>query len=191
MSLTAEYVIARYKELGDELISHLQESVTLNVGQKAIERNAIEQSAIYIDGSCQGTDGGWGVVFYCNGLTIERGGAANNTTNNRMELQAAIEACQLYREVKLLTDVKLPIFTDSQYVQKGITCWINSWLRNGWKGGTVKNQDLWEQLLKFNNPALDWKWVKGHSGVKGNERADLIANGFAMNKPVQLISEKP
>lgn len=148
--------------------------------------------SIYVDGACQSTRGGWGVVLYLNPeTTIERGGRAENTTNNRMELQAAIEACQLLRELGLQTHpTKIPLYTDSKYVQCGITEWIYSWKQHGWQSstGSVKNPDLWKQLDKLNLPIINWKWVKGHSGVMGNERADKIAEAFASGKAITLLS---
>jgi len=143
---------------------------------------------VYVDGANQYTGGGWAVVLYMDeDSTIERGGKVDDTTNNRMELQAAIEACKLLTELGLdQFSRKINLYTDSQYVQKGITEWIHGWKRSDWRNDTIKNQDLWIELDALNLPVIDWKWVKGHSGVEGNERADMIAEGFASNKPVPL-----
>jgi len=148
--------------------------------------------AIYVDGASQYSGGGWGVVVYIHGeVAIERGGYEEETTNNRMELQAAIEACKLITELGLHElGEKVPVYSDSQYVVKGITLWIQGWKRNGWRSssGDVKNPDLWQELDALNLPVIKWQWVKGHNGNRGNERADTIAQGFACGKPVPLVN---
>ena len=131
---------------------------------------------IYTDGACSGNPGpgGWGVILRYGDVEKELSGAEPNTTNNRMELMAAImglKALNRNCEVKLITD--------SEYVKKGITEWMASWKKNGWKTANrkpVKNQDLWIELEKeVQNHQVIWEWVKGHSGHPENERADLLA----------------
>jgi ribonuclease HI len=135
---------------------------------------------IYTDGACSGNPGvgGWGAVMTTassNGDVVkEISGGATLTTNNRMELQAAISALNTLKEPCVVD-----LYTDSQYVQKGITEWINGWVRNGWKNSKkepVKNADLWQELLEAVKPhSVTWRWVRGHAGDVGNERADTLA----------------
>ena len=141
---------------------------------------------IYTDGGCINNpgSGGWGVVVkFQDGSVQELGDHESQTTNNRMEMQAAIRALEFFRD----TDQREPIrlFTDSKYVIDGITKWIKGWKRKGWKkssGAPVLNKDLWETMDRLNHPAVQWTHVKGHSGEEGNERADAIANSFARKK---------
>jgi ribonuclease HI len=134
----------------------------------------------YTDGGCVGNPGpgGWGVhVEYPDGRVIELGGAELQTTNNRMELRAAIEAARAVSGWPAAT-----IIADSQYVLRGITAWVAGWRRKGWKtaaGQPVLNQDLWEELDAVATDGITWEWAKGHSGVPGNERCDEIASWFA------------
>lgn len=134
----------------------------------------------YTDGGCVGNPGpgGWGVhVEYPDGRVIELGGAELQTTNNRMELRAAIEAARAVSGWPSAT-----IVADSQYVLRGITSWVSGWKRKGWKTATgqpVLNQDLWEELDAVATDLLIWEWAKGHSGVPGNERCDEIASWFS------------
>ena len=139
-----------------------------------------EGPVAYTDGGCVGNPGpgGWGVhVEYPDGRVIELGGAELQTTNNRMELRAAIEAARAVADWPAAT-----IVADSQYVLKGVTAWVAGWKRNGWKtqaGQPVLNQDLWEELDGVATKKLTWEWAKGHSGVPGNERCDEIASWFS------------
>ncbi|MGH8209571.1 MAG: ribonuclease HI [Steroidobacteraceae bacterium] len=132
---------------------------------------------IYTDGACRGNPGpgGWGALLSSGEHEKELSGAETLTTNNRMELTAvirALEALQRPSEVRL--------FTDSEYVRRGITEWVRNWKARGWKTADrkpVKNQDLWERLDALAaGHRIDWRWVKGHSGVPGNERVDQLAN---------------
>jgi ribonuclease HI len=132
---------------------------------------------IYTDGACRGNPGpgGWAALLSCQGREREISGAEANTTNNRMELLAVINAL---RALKRRTRAR--IFTDSQYVRLGITQWLKVWKARGWRTASrhpVKNQDLWESLdLLVAGHELEWHWVRGHSGVPGNERCDQLAN---------------
>jgi ribonuclease HI len=134
---------------------------------------------IYTDGACKGNPGpgGWGVLLKAEGVERELFGGEDLTTNNRMELMAVIEAL---RALKRPCDVTL--FLDSEYVRKGITEWVKGWKARGWKTASkqpVKNVDLWQVLddLVTNSPHhIEWRWVKGHAGDPGNERADALAN---------------
>lgn len=132
---------------------------------------------LYTDGACKGNPGpgGWGVVLrYGDANKMLHGGEAN-TTNNRMELMAAIQGL---KALKRACDVEL--YTDSQYVRKGITEWMTGWKRNGWKTAAkkpVKNEDLWRELdCEVARHKVNWHWVKGHSGNPDNELADELAN---------------
>jgi ribonuclease HI len=131
---------------------------------------------IYTDGACSGNPGpgGWGVVMLCNGHSEEYCGGDMRTTNNRMELQAVIEAL-----ARCAKESSIILYTDSQYVHKGITEWLANWQRRGWKtanGKPVKNLDLWQMLVEAaNNQQITWQWVLGHNGLWGNERADALA----------------
>jgi ribonuclease HI len=131
---------------------------------------------IFTDGACKGNPGpgGWGAVIRSGSREKELSGGETPTTNNRMELMAAIRALQA---LKRPCDVVL--HTDSIYVRDGITKWVHGWRRNGWKTADrkpVKNADLWEELVEAAAPhRIDWRWVKGHDGHVENERADRLA----------------
>ncbi len=134
------------------------------------------QVVIYTDGACSGNPGpgGWGSVLMYNGHDRELSGGDAQTTNNRMEMMAVIMALE---SLKRACDVK--IYTDSVYVMKGITEWIEQWKKRGWKTAAkkpVKNVELWQRMeLAVERHDVSWEWVKGHSGVPGNERADELA----------------
>ncbi len=140
---------------------------------------------IYTDGACSGNPGpgGWGALMLCNGEEKELSGGEVETTNNRMEMLAAIRA---FEALKKPTNVRL--HTDSTYLKDGITKWINNWKRNGWRTAAkkpVKNADLWQRLEEVMAAhQVEWHWVKGHSGHPENERADELARqGMAPYKP--------
>jgi ribonuclease HI len=131
---------------------------------------------IFCDGACSGNPGpgGYGAILRYEGRVKELSGGAGNTTNNRMEMTAAIEALsQLKRPCRVI------ITTDSQYLVKGMTEWIEGWQRRGWhnsKKEPVVNKDLWEQLLALTKShSVQWKWVRGHAGHSENERCDQLA----------------
>ena len=131
---------------------------------------------LYTDGACSGNPGpgGWGVLLRAGEREKELSGAVSETTNNRMELMAAIEGL---RALKRPADVDL--YTDSVYVRDGITRWLARWRANGWRTSDrkpVKNQDLWESLAEAMQPhRVTWHWVRGHAGNEGNTRADALA----------------
>lgn len=132
---------------------------------------------IYTDGACRGNPGpgGWGVLLRYGKQEKILYGAETHTTNNRMELTAAIEALTALRE-----SCKVEFYTDSQYVQKGISEWLSTWKKRHWKTAgkkSVKNADLWQALdLQAQRHQISWHWVKGHSGHPENEMADRLAN---------------
>lgn len=131
---------------------------------------------IFTDGACSGNPGpgGWGALLRYGEHEKELCGGETETTNNRMELQAAIEALNA-----LNRPCKIALYTDSQYVKGGITGWIHGWKKNGWKTAAkkpVKNAELWQALDEaLKRHEVDWHWVKGHAGHEGNEKADELA----------------
>lgn len=132
---------------------------------------------MYTDGGCRGNPGpgGWGVVIYRDGEELHIKGSQTPTTNNRMELLAAIEGLSALADAS-----KVDLYTDSQYVCKGMSEWIKGWKAKNWRTANkqpVKNADLWQQLDELaRRHTVQWKWVKGHSGDPGNELADRLAN---------------
>ena len=141
------------------------------------ERKSVQ---VHTDGACLGNPGpgGWGALLRYGQHERELGGGDRATTNNRMELTAVIEAL-----TSLKRSCDVIVYTDSQYVRQGITEWMPSWVRRGWKtagGDPVKNRDLWERLhAAAGRHAIDWRWVKGHSGDPDNERVDALARMHA------------
>ena len=139
--------------------------------------DALPEVVIYTDGACRGNPGpgGWGALLRSGQHEKSLNGFESRTTNNRMELMAAIMAL---RELKQPCRVQL--WTDSEYLRRGITEWIHNWVKRGWKTAgkqPVKNAELWRELLEeTHRHRIDWRWVKGHSGHPGNERADALAN---------------
>lgn len=137
----------------------------------------MDRVVVHTDGACRGNPGpgGWGAILASNGHEKELYGAERDTTNNRMELMAAIRAIEA---LKRPCDVTLT--TDSEYLKKGITQWLEQWKRRGWKTADkkpVKNIDLWQRLEQaIDSHQLHWKWIRGHSGHPENERADQLAN---------------
>ncbi len=132
---------------------------------------------IYTDGACKGNPGpgGWGVLLRCNGQEKRLKGAERLTTNNRMELMAAIQALEA-----LSRSCEIDLYTDSQYVRQGMMEWISGWKKKGWRNSKkepVKNVDLWQRLDALSqNHQIKWHWVKGHSGHPENDLVDALAN---------------
>jgi ribonuclease HI len=143
---------------------------------------------VFADGASRGNPGpgGWGaIVAFPEGEVVELGGGHPHTTNNRMEMTAALMALRLVRD----RPEPVAVHTDSSYLIQGITQWIHGWRRKGWKtqqGGEVLNRDLWEELAELNGKRVTWTHVRGHAGVPGNERADAIASAHAGNEPLEL-----
>ncbi|MEP6970129.1 MAG: ribonuclease HI [Betaproteobacteria bacterium] len=139
----------------------------------------MNQIQIHTDGACKGNPGpgGWGALLQSGGTEKELFGGEKLTTNNRMELMAVIEAL-----AALQRPCNVVLYLDSEYVRKGITEWISLWKARGWRTAAkqeVKNADLWQRLdalVAGRGHQIDWRWVKGHSGDPGNERADMLAN---------------
>lgn len=137
----------------------------------------MQQVVIYTDGACRGNPGpgGWGALLEADGAQRELCGGEAHTTNNRMELTAAIEALNA-----LKTACSVALYTDSTYVRQGITSWMAGWKRNGWRTAAkkpVKNAELWQALdAACQRHEISWQWVKGHAGHPGNEAADALAN---------------
>lgn len=134
---------------------------------------------IYTDGACKGNPGpgGWGALLTADGITRELFGGELGTTNNRMEIMAVIEALSALKRPCHVT-----LYLDSEYVLKGITEWIHGWKARGWRTAAkapVKNIDLWQRLdavVSSGGHKIDWRWIRGHTGDPGNERADALAN---------------
>jgi ribonuclease HI len=132
---------------------------------------------IYTDGACRGNPGpgGWAALLIAGDNERELSGAETRTTNNRMELMAVIRALEALKR-----PVRGRVYTDSQYVRQGVLEWLTQWKKRGWKTADrkpVKNQDLWQALDDLaQRHELEWHWVKGHSGIIGNERVDALAN---------------
>ena len=137
----------------------------------------MKQIVIYTDGACKGNPGpgGWGALLEYNGTSKALKGGESLTTNNRMELMAAISALEALREA-----CTVQLYTDSVYVRSGLLEWLPGWKKRGWKTADkkpVKNQDLWQRLdAAAARHQVEWHWVKGHSGHPGNEAADRLAN---------------
>ena len=136
-----------------------------------------DEVVIYTDGACKGNPGpgGWGALLVYKGVEKELWGGDPSTTNNRMELMAAIAGL-----IALTRPCSVKLVTDSQYVMKGIQEWLPNWKKRGWKTAAkepVKNADLWQKLdEEVNRHQVSWQWVRGHTGHPGNERADQLAN---------------
>jgi len=149
----------------------------VTVPPAATEAGARPSVEIWTDGACRGNPGpgGWAATLSFGGTEKELSGAERQTTNNRMELTAVIRALEALKR-----PVNARIYTDSEYVRRGILEWIGNWKARGWRTADrkpVKNQDLWERLDALAAAhRIEWHWVKGHSGVPGNERVDRLAN---------------
>ena len=152
----------------------------------------MKKITIYTDGACKGNPGpgGWGVLLEYNGRRKTLKGGETQTTNNRMEMMAAIAALETLREA---CDVSL--FTDSKYVMQGLNEWLPGWKARGWKTASkqpVKNQDLWQRLdAAVQRHRIEWQWVKGHAGIPGNEMADQLANQAIEEMQGAGLAENP
>jgi ribonuclease HI len=151
--------------------------IGMNDGNKSVELSGQLSVELFTDGACKGNPGpgGWGAWLRMGAHSKELWGGEAMTTNNRMELMGVIEGL---RALKRPCQVK--VYTDSKYVQQGMTQWIHGWKRNGWRSSTkqpVKNVELWQQLDQLaQSHQIEWLWVKGHAGHEGNEKADQLAN---------------
>ena len=144
----------------------------------------MEDIIIYTDGGCSGNPGpgGWGIVVIADGSARQLSGGEKLTTNNKMELSAAIAALSVVKNTPSFAGRKVKVHIDSQYVKNGITTWIHSWKAKGWKTADkkpVKNQELWMQLDELNSAlnavgGVEWIWVKGHAGIEYNEVCDQL-----------------
>ena len=135
----------------------------------------MKKTILYTDGSCSNNPGpgGWGCVIIENGKESYISGSESDTTNNRMEMSAAIFGIKTIIK-KGIKEIEL--ITDSTYVKNGITIWIKDWKKSNWKNGKIKNVDLWQELDILNQTInITWKWTRGHSGNKHNEKADELA----------------
>jgi ribonuclease HI len=146
----------------------------------------MKKIVIHTDGSCLGNPGrgGWGAILQYNGHEKEISGGEQNSTNNRMEMKAAIEALNSLKE-----PCEVELFTDSNYVKQGVTEWMRMWKNNGWRNAErkpVKNADLWQEMdIAIQRHKISWHWVKGHNGHEMNERVDKLARKAAEAMPVE------
>jgi ribonuclease HI len=153
-----------------------------------LEKNALPDVTIYTDGACSGNPGpgGWGAVVCYLNLESDLKGGTHQTTNNRMEMMAAIQGL---KAVPL--KAKVTIYTDSMYLRDGITRWMINWKKNGWKTADkkpVKNQDLWLELDQLlTTQEITWQWVKGHAGHEYNERADALARQGVIAQRMKML----
>ena len=150
--------------------------MTMNEGRIKLNTEA-DSVHIWTDGACKGNPGmgGWGALLRQGAHEKELSGGEPDTTNNRMELMAVIQALKALKRT-----CRVVIHTDSQYVQKGMTEWLSGWKQRGWRTAArkpVKNSDLWQELdVLVQEHDVSWRWVRGHTGDPGNERADALAN---------------
>ena len=155
----------------------------------------MEEIIVYTDGGCSGNPGpgGWGIVVIANGEARQLSGGEKITTNNRMELTAAISALSVIQNTPSFNGKKIIVNIDSQYVKNGITVWIKSWKQKGWKTADkkpVKNQDLWQQLDELNsNLNVEWNWVKGHAGIEYNEICDQLCQKEIAKNTAKILEE--
>lgn len=158
--------------------------------KNSFSQAALPQIEMWTDGACKGNPGpgGWGAWMRSGGHTKELFGGEGLTTNNRMELRAVIEALNALRSPSYVV-----VHTDSQYVKNGITQWLARWVKRGWRTADnkpVKNEDLWRRLQQASERhEVHWRWVRGHAGNEGNEKADALANQGAAQAQMQIAGE--
>jgi ribonuclease HI len=163
-------------------VSLFRHSLTMTTNQAPQSTTHQDPVTIYTDGACKGNPGpgGWGCVLSKRRSYLELAGPEPDTTSNRMELLAAIKGLERLTKPSMVT-----VFTDSVYVCNGISKWLSGWEAKGWKTSTgkpVKNVDLWKRLKEATQGhTVAWQWVKGHSGIPGNERADRLAQDAALS----------
>ena len=159
------------------------------------QANPSNTLTIFTDGACAGNPGpgGWAArLLYGDGRVLELGGFAPQTTNNRMELQAAIEGLRAAASpgpMGATAGCAIVLITDSQYLRQGITAWIRGWKKRGWRTAAKKpvlNQDLWCALDRLNTPAVQWRHTQGHAGDPNNERCDQLAKAFSRGETPSL-----
>jgi ribonuclease HI len=194
MTKLLDEAIAALTQLSDDeqdsIARLILEKVTVSQTSPSTTTDLPLVAQIYTDGACSGNPGpgGWGTVVYFNdGSVHEMGGGDRQTTNNRMEMQAAIAALQYLKASGQPQSVEL--YTDSEYVKNGITQWIHGWKKKGWKTSTGKdvlNKDLWQELDALNSRQVQWLYVRGHTGNEGNERCDAIARAYSLGKTPPL-----
>ena len=164
------------------------------------QTNPSNTLTIFTDGACAGNPGpgGWAArLLYGSGRIVELGGFAPETTNNRMELQAAIEGLRTaasLRPTGATADCAIVLITDSQYLRQGITAWIRGWKKRGWRTASnkpVENQDLWRALDQLNTSVVQWRHTQGHAGDPNNERCDQIAKAFSRGQSPALRRDAP
>jgi ribonuclease HI len=187
----------RTEKLTEHLIQAEYENACTQFGEKSkgeeksenqveVEQN-IDSITIYTDGACSGNPGrgGFGAVILAGSKEYKLSGGEKLTTNNRMELMAAIEALEMVTENPLWKNANITLISDSQYVKNGIQSWIYTWKKNGWRTANkepVKNKDLWLELDELSSQLkISWQWVKGHAGNKYNEICDDLAVTAAKN----------
>ncbi len=163
----------------------------MNIMRTERKHNGVQ---IYTDGGCHGNPGpgGWAFIYTEGGHNAERSGFEAETTNNRMELTAVIRALEYAEErgcgAAPAAGKEITIYTDSQYVQKGISEWIHSWLANNWKTAAkkpVKNKDLWMRLKELSDRCMPrWEWVRGHAGTENNEKCDILVQKVIKNHQI-------
>jgi ribonuclease HI len=166
----------------------------MNIMRTERKHNGVQ---IFTDGGCHGNPGpgGWAFIYTDEGHRVERSGFEAETTNNRMELTAVIRALEYAEErgrgadsAAAAAGKEMTIYTDSQYVQKGISEWIHSWVQNNWKTAAkkpVKNKDLWVRLQELSDRCTPrWMWVRGHAGTENNEKCDLLVQKVIKNHQI-------
>lgn len=171
-------------------IKNKQKEIIVNSNPVDFFSENVTDVDVYTDGACSKNPGigGWGVVILNNDQKLELHGGEPSTTNNRMEMMAAIEALQTIQNYKK-NHISINLYTDSQYLKDGVESWIKKWKKNNWmtvSKKTVKNKELWEELdMLMEKLNVTWHWVPGHAGVKYNEEADMLARKFIIAQKIR------